>query len=212
MARYLIIPGLAGSGPDHWQTHWERDLPNASRVEMPDWLAPRRADWVSTLDRAIRSASEPPVLIAHSLGCIAVAHWAALGTGQVRGALLVAPADLDRKGCPEALREFAPVPRAPLRFPSRVVASDNDPYGNLTQVIQIAFDWGSEVTVLASAGHINSDSGLGRWPEGRTLLHDFVGAGSRVGLEHADVRPARAGATEREPDWDDSRWIWRSIN
>lgn len=175
MARYLIIPGWSGSGPRHWQTLWERDLPGAVRVEMPDWQSPRRADWIAALDGAIAASREAPVLVAHSLGCLAVAHWAAVATRGVRGALLVAPPDLERKGCPEALRDFAPVPRAPLPFPSRVVASDNDPFSELSRGIQLAFDWGSEVTVLEAAGHINSDSGLGHWRDGHALLHDFVG-------------------------------------
>jgi predicted alpha/beta hydrolase family esterase len=174
MTRYLIVPGWAGSGPAHWQSHWARELATVSRVEMLDWFNPKRGDWVSTLDQAIRSAPEAPVLVAHSLGCIAVAHWAQLATGRVRGAFLVAPPDLDRKGRPAHLREFAPVPRAALRFPSRVVASDNDPYGALPKVIELAFAWGSEVTVLEAAGHINVDAGYGAWPDGRALLEALV--------------------------------------
>ncbi|HEY0191157.1 MAG TPA: alpha/beta fold hydrolase [Kofleriaceae bacterium] len=185
MASYLIVPGWAGSGPDHWQTYWERELAGATRVEMPDWFAPRRAEWVRTLDQAIAAASEPPVLVAHSLGCIAIAHWAVHGTRRIRGALLVAPPDLDRKRCPELLRDFAPVPRDRLPFRSRVVASDNDPYAELPWSIRTAFDWGSEVSVLASAGHINSDSHLGGWPDGRPLLRDFVDAQSRLALDRA---------------------------
>lgn len=173
--RYLIVPGWRGSGPAHWQSHWERELGNASRVEMPDWEHPRRDAWVSSLDQAIRAAPEPPVLIAHSLGCLAVAHWAEHGTSRVRGALLVAPADLDRKACPPNLREFSPVPRAALRFPTRVVASDNDPFGALPRIIEIAFAWGSEVTVLEAAGHINVEAGYGPWPEGRALLCSLPG-------------------------------------
>ena len=167
---YLIIPGWAGSGPEHWQTHWERELAGARRVEMPDWLAPRRAGWVEALDRAIRGASAPPVLVAHSLGCLAVAHWAAATSAPVRGALLVAPADLERPGCPASLRDFAPMPRARLPFPARVVASDDDPHAALERARQIADDWGASLTVLRGAGHVNCDSGFGRWPEGRMLL------------------------------------------
>jgi len=110
MSRYLIIPGWAGSGPDHWQSLWERDLAGATRVEMPDWHAPKRGDWVETLDRAVRAQAEPPILIAHSLGCLAVAHWAMRSTHPVRAALLVAPADVERAACPPVLRGFAPVP------------------------------------------------------------------------------------------------------
>lgn len=175
MTRYLFIPGWGGSGPDHWQSHWERELPDATRVEMPDWDAPRRADWIRTLDHAIRASTEPPVLIAHSLGCVAVAWWAGVSPCPVRGALLVAPADLDREDSPPPLREFRPLPRAPLPFSSHVVASDDDPYASLARVRQIAQDWGSTLTVLAGAGHINTASGYGPWSEGRLLLDALRG-------------------------------------
>jgi predicted alpha/beta hydrolase family esterase len=174
MPRHLIIPGWANSGPTHWQTHWQRALPDATRVEMPDWLSPRRADWVAALDAAIRAAPEPPILIAHSLGCHAVVSWAATSSRRIAGALLVAPPDLERRSCPPSLRDFAPVPRAPLRFPSRVVASDNDPYAALPASIQLAFAWSSAITVLEAAGHINADAGFGPWPDGLALLDDLV--------------------------------------
>lgn len=170
MTRYLIIPGWSGSGPDHWQTHWESTLDHAQRVEMPDWFSPRRAAWIAALDRAIHAAEVPAILIAHSLGCLAVAHWARSGHHPVRGALLVAPADLDRVDCPASLRDFAPVPRARLPFPSRVVASDNDPYVTAVRAQQMAGDWGAQLTVMTGAGHVNAASGLGLWPEGRALL------------------------------------------
>jgi uncharacterized protein len=172
---FLIIPGWAGSGPEHWQSHWERELDDARRVEMPDWFAPRRAGWVATLDVAIRAAPTPPILIAHSLGCLAVAHWAAAADAArlVSGALLVAPADLDRAGCPALLLDFAPVPRARLPFPARLVASDDDPHATLDRAQRIAADWGASLTVLRGAGHINSDAGFGRWREGRELLADL---------------------------------------
>ena len=36
----LIVPGLYNSGPDHWQSHWERELPNAQRVEQQETVLP----------------------------------------------------------------------------------------------------------------------------------------------------------------------------
>jgi len=178
-APYLIIPGWRGSGPDHWQSHWERELDGARRVEMPDWIAPRRAAWVEALDRAIGDAAAPPILIAHSLGCPTVASWAATGRRAVRGALLVAPPDLDRAddpAYPDAVLEFARVPRARLPFPARLVASDDDPYASLAYAQQLAADWGAGLTVLSGAGHINPDSGFGRWRDGRALLDQLRGS------------------------------------
>lgn len=198
MTRYLIIPGWAGSGPTHWQSHWEDALPGAERVEMTDWLEPRRADWVATLDRAIRGAGEPPILVAHSLGCIAVAQWAAQHASPVRGALLVAPADVERAGCPDHLRDFAPVPREALPFPSHVVASTNDPYASLSWAFEIADVWASNLTILRGAGHINPSSGFGPWPDGRALLESFAIVGDRA--EDASVSPILpplAAATRR---------------
>jgi predicted alpha/beta hydrolase family esterase len=92
----------------------------------------------------------------------------------VRGALLVAPADVDRTSCLPCLREFAPVSRAPLPFFARVIASDDDPYAELARARQFAADWGAELTVLHRAGHINVDAGFGPWPEGRAWLAELA--------------------------------------
>jgi uncharacterized protein len=207
MSRYLIIPGWAGSGPDHWQSHWERALPGATRVEMSNWLEPRREDWVATIERAVRSSHQPPILVAHSLGCVAVAHWAARSTARVRGALLVAPPDLDRERCPSPLREFAPHPRARLRFPSRLIASDNDPYCALSRAEQIASDWGSDLTIIAGAAHLNTESGHGPWPDGRAFLRQFDEP-PRTNAVHASGRQRH----EHELDLDDPPWICRGLD
>ena len=124
--RYLIVPGWQGSPEDHWQSHWQNSLPNSARVEQADWLTPRREDWVAALAEAIAADSTPVILIAHSLGCITVAHWAATASlnflRQVRGALLVAPSDVERPACAPALRNFAPIPRPFCRFRARLSA------------------------------------------------------------------------------------------
>ena len=108
--RYLILPGWQGSPADHWQSHWQHSLPAASRVEQLDWDNPDPREWVASLDRRLAEASTPTILIAHSLGCITVARWAAQASGhalqRVRGALLVAPADVERPGCPQELRSL----------------------------------------------------------------------------------------------------------
>jgi predicted alpha/beta hydrolase family esterase len=100
----VTVPGLNGSGPTHWQSLWERFRGDTVRAELGMWERPHRNSWVTKLDQTIRSVQAPVVLAAHSLGCIAVAWWAAL-SGQpygwpVMGALLVAPADVDRGGRP----------------------------------------------------------------------------------------------------------------
>lgn len=177
--RYLILPGWQGSPDDHWQSHWERTLPNAQRVEQADWDHPDRAAWVAALERAIDAERTPVILVAHSLGCVTVAHWAAQADPdvlrRVRGALLVAPADVERPGCPEALTGFAPIPRTALPFPTLLVGSDNDQAASPQRALQLARDWGAEPAILAGAGHINVKSGHQRWEQGFAYLYRLQG-------------------------------------
>ena len=170
----LILPGYADSGPDHWQSHWERAVPRCRRVVQGDWLQPRLDDWLATLDRHLRDCATPPVLVAHSLGCLLAAHWATRGSTAVKGGLLVAPPDVDTPEPPEEIRSFRPVPLARLPFPSIVVASTDDPFVSPERAAAFARAWGSRLVTLAGAGHINADAGFGPWPEGRKLLAELV--------------------------------------
>ena len=151
--RYLIVPGWQGSPEDHWQSHWQHSLPNSARVEQDDWLTPRREDWIAALAEAIAIDSTPVILIAHSLGCITVAHWAATAPEpflrQVRGALLVAPADVERPACAPALRNFAPIPSNLLPFPSQVISSDNDSAVSAPRAVELA----SEIARFINPGN-----------------------------------------------------------
>ena len=141
---YLILPGWQGSPDEHWQSHWQRSLPNASRVEQADWHNPDPHSWVAALERQVAAARSPLILVAHSLGCITVARWAAqaplASLRKVRGALLVAPADVERANCPEALQGFAPISRELLPFPSLLVGSDNDHAASAARALQLARD------------------------------------------------------------------------
>lgn len=170
----LILPGIGGSGPEHWQSIWERREPEYRRIQMPDWDAPELEVWVSKIEAAVSAASSPPVVVAHSLGCLALAHWAGRG-GRLHGALLVAVPDPQSPEYPDAARSFAPVPLRPLGFPSRVAASRNDPYGSLAFAQRCAAAWHSELFDVGALGHINAESGLGAWREGEQLLRGLLG-------------------------------------
>ncbi|CAB3721035.1 hypothetical protein LMG3458_03959 [Achromobacter deleyi] len=166
----IIVPGWKNSGPEHWQSRWAALLPHAARVQQRDWENPVSAEWISTLAAQVDSARSPVLLIAHSLGCLISAALPVPLRAKVAGALLVAPADVERPDAPDCLRGFAPVPRQSLPFQSVVVASDNDPYCRLERARRFAEDWGSRVVVVPGAGHLNADSGLGDWPQGLKLF------------------------------------------
>ena len=169
----LIVPGWRGSGDDHWQTHWQHRLPSTSRTRVASWDEPALDDWVGALDRAIQPIDAPILLIAHSLGCITVAHWAARAEASPRiaGALLVAPADVERGSVRRELAGFAPIPMSRLPFPSLVVGSTNDPAASAQRASDFAGAWHSTCHILQGAGHINAESGHYRWEEGLRLLN-----------------------------------------
>ena len=174
-APVMILPGLGSSGPDHWQSHWERRDPGCARVQQKEWQTPRCADWVAELDRALAAQAQTVVLAAHSSGCALVAHWA-LQTKQlagVHGALLVAPSDPDGAHYPNGPTGFGPVPLQRLPFASIVVTSDSDPYVSLQVARGYAQAWGSRCVVMENAGHINSASGHGAWEQGYALLESL---------------------------------------
>lgn len=170
----LIVPGWGDSGPAHWQTLWERAHPDFRRVVQRDWHYPVRAEWVETLEQAIRAAARPVVVVAHSLGCIAVAHCAGDRALPVRGALLVAPPDVEDPDFPPVIEGFAPVPRHRLPFPSTVVASRNDPFSAFERSGELATAWGSRLVDVGDSGHLNADAGFGPWPRGEALLAELL--------------------------------------
>jgi len=182
--RIIIVPGWRNSGPDHWQSLWAQQLPHAERVEQDDWLVPHREPWVAALEQLMLSRPEPVVLAAHSLGCITAAHMGPEASARVQGALLVAPADPERRA---QLADFAPVPYAPLPYRSVLVASSNDPYCPIRRAGAYARAWGSEFVRLQNAGHINVESGFGDWPLGLALLQSLMQGDS---WQPAQPRPA----------------------
>ena len=167
----LIVPGWRDSGPGHWQSLWAERLQGAVRVRQDDWITPRREAWVAALEKLVLASPAPVVIAAHSLGCIATAHLSERAASRIRGALLVAPADPERRA---VLSDFAPVPYARLPYRSIVVASSNDPYCPVRRAGAYARAWGSEFVRVQNAGHINTESGHGEWPLGLALLHSLT--------------------------------------
>lgn len=177
----LSVPGWQNSHPGHWQTLWEAALPGPiRRVEQTDWHSVHRPDWVRTLHRSIQAVPQPVVLLAHSLGALTVAHWAAghpADAVRIRGAFLVAPPDIDTPGCcPDCLQSFGPIPQQPLPFPSLVVGSQSDPYATPARLRAMAHAWKAGYYCAGDVGHINLASGHGPWPQGEELLAGFLAA------------------------------------
>lgn len=177
----IIVPGWRDSGPGHWQTLWAERLAGVVRVQQDDWISPVRLSWVAAISRIIQAQPGPVVVVAHSLGCIATTHLPPEIAARIQGALLVAPADPERRS---ALVDFAPVPAQKLPYRSVLVASSNDPFCPIRLAGAYARAWGSEFVRVQEGGHINAESGHGEWPLGLALLQSLLGDGGRVSRGH----------------------------
>ena len=172
----LFIPGLGNSGPDHWQSRWEKKLSTARRIGLPDWDHPHCAAWTARIVETVNAGTRPILIVAHSLGCAALAHAAPLiAPGRIKGAFLVAPAaDAHIRALASVDPAFAPVPLVPLPFKSLCVTSDTDPDNATADMAALGAAWGAEVVSAGDAGHINAASGHGPWPEGLLTLAGFL--------------------------------------
>ena len=175
-AEVLLIPGLDGSGPGHWQTRWEAKLSTARTLDVGDITRPMRAQWVAAILAAAAAATKPVIFVAHSLGVVALAHASHLLSPEiVKGAMLVTPpSETGIAKLPQIDPAFAPYPRAPLPFPSILVASRNDPFAGYDESAGLALAWGSMLTDAGESGHINDASGHGPWPEGLMSFAGFL--------------------------------------
>ncbi|MCV2355694.1 alpha/beta hydrolase [Paucibacter sp. B2R-40] len=162
--RLLIVPGLHDSGAAHWQSWLQHQFRDAKRVVQRDFSQPDLARWSarisSTLDAAVGSSPDGEwIAVAHSFGCLALAHHLAEHPDSpIRQALFVAPAEPDKFGLAELL------PHHRLHIPSTLIASQNDPWMSAASALRWASRWGASFTNLGAVGHINTESGFGPFP------------------------------------------------
>lgn len=192
MAPVIIVPGLGGSEDDHWQTHLERSLPGAIRVHQDDWNRPDLSCWLARLEECVESRPRS-ILVAHSLGCILVAHLAARRPAlSIAAAVLVAPADVEScRGTLRTTGSFAPIPRGELPFHAVVIASTNDPFMGYDRACELSRAWKAQFINAGANGHINVASGHGRWRAGEDIVR-ALGAETNTANRFAEAPMARA--------------------
>jgi uncharacterized protein len=171
MTNYLIIPGLGNSGPEHWQTWLEHTGKNFHRIVQQNWDAPDCNDWITTVDKAVSGFDlSTVILIGHSLGCATIAHWAKNYKRKIKGAMLVAPSDVEAPQYTFPAKGFGPMPGDKIIFPTIVVASSDDQWVSLERAQYFADKWGSEFINIGKGGHINAASGHYQWKQALDIL------------------------------------------
>lgn len=174
MTNYFIIPGYAGSGSKHWQTWFEHSVPNTKRINQNDWYNPNMKEWALNIEKSIENYNpQTVVMVAHSLGCLALAEWVKQYNRNIKAALLVAPPDTEliRQKISNELFENIKLQRLP--FPTKLIASANDPWATIERAEYYARQWGSEFINIGEAGHINDMSGHYEWYQGLDILRSL---------------------------------------
>ncbi|MTW10969.1 alpha/beta hydrolase [Pseudoduganella eburnea] len=176
--RVLVAPGLHNSGPEHWQSRWQRLYPRFERVEQKRWSDPVLLRWADRLDEVLDQDRRPTLIVAHSFGCLTTAlSLSRSSSPHVAGVLLVGPAD------PDKFQVSSLLPRGELPCPSIMVASTNDPWMTMEKAETWARRWGSDFVNAGALGHINADSGLGDWRFGQRLLQVLAQRASNLTTE-----------------------------
>lgn len=176
--RIFNLPGLDNSGPAHWQSIWEATqpfLPVAAidRIKRSSWNEPVYETWQRELEESVANDGRKTVIVAHSLGCLSAAGLETTAYPHVKAALLVAPANADRREFPSRVKGFF-VPQKPLQIPSILVASEDDPFASLEWSRGLAQALGSRFVSVGPAGHINGESNLGSWTKGQEILRGLL--------------------------------------
>lgn len=62
----------------------------------------------------------------------------------------------------------------PIPFPSTMICSDDDPYATVAQTRLISRRLGCSLISVGSNGHINAESGLVDWEQGKSILRQLL--------------------------------------
>ncbi len=174
MTKYYTIPGYGGSDSKHWQTYFDEKLTNCQRIDQDNWMQPDLIDWVERIEETLKDENLAEIiLITHSLGGIALLQWVVKYGKKIKGALIVAPPDIENPYEDLGLGDNLQIPHIQLPFPSIVVGSSNDHWMTKERTEFFADAWGSELMMLQKAGHINGEAGFGVWEEGLKILKKF---------------------------------------
>ncbi|MDN5541268.1 RBBP9/YdeN family alpha/beta hydrolase [Acinetobacter johnsonii] len=178
MIHTVIVPGVGGSEHDHWQSWLQRQLKSCSRVQQQDWNKPVLHEWIEQFVKTVQAIQEPIQIVAHSFGCLttvaALAQHPELNQN-IKNLVLVAPANPARFGDAGFARESQNdyqqyFHQLKLQVPTQMIISENDPWLNFQDALQLAKAWKIRPKNLGQVGHINVASGFGPFPE----IYDFL--------------------------------------
>ena len=164
--KLLILHGWGGSDAPHWQAELAAEVArNYGTVSFPllnNCHFPSKNRWVRQV-KAILKDFRPDTVVCHSL---ANTLWFWLCREEIESIerlFMVSPPSL--KTDEQTIKTFFPceVPENIHAKEVHMIVSDNDPWVKMEEAETIASQIDASFTVIHDAGHINADSGYGKW-------------------------------------------------
>lgn len=174
MINTVFVAGYKNSTAGHWQREWFNQTENSYWVEQSNWDEPDCAEWVAALQAQLSSIKGPIIIVTHSLGGCTLTEWSKTFSANIVGAFIVAPPDVHCAYFPKIITGYQQPLTTTLPFTTTLVASTDDPYASLASAQLMAEAWGSELVNVGELGHINVESNLGDWPQGKALYAQFI--------------------------------------
>lgn len=163
----LILHGWGGSDYPHWQAHLAVEIAKNygmvcfPLIQHPHY--PNRNRWMKQI-RHILEEFKPDTVVCHSLANNLWMWLCEEGKLQeINRLFMVSVPSLETKE--KTIKTFFPCPLPKDIYAKKVhmLVSDDDPWVKLEEAEKIASYYDADFTVIHKAGHINADSGYGKW-------------------------------------------------
>ncbi|CAA6800072.1 MAG: Unknown protein [uncultured Sulfurovum sp.] len=162
----LILHGWGGSDAPHWQAELAaeiaKDYGTVSFPLLDNCHFPSKNRWVKQV-KEILEDFKPDTVVCHSL---ANTLWFWLCQEEletVERLFMVSPPSLSTEEA--TIKTFFPceIPSNIYAKEIHLIVSDNDPWVKLDEAKDLAHTLNASYTIIENAGHINEDSGHGKW-------------------------------------------------
>ena len=164
--KLLILHGWGGSDYPHWQAELAAEVAkNYGTVSFPlldNCHFPSKNRWLKQV-KAILEDFKPDTVVCHSLANTLWFWLCQEDIETVERLFMVSPPSLTTTE--KTIKTFFPceIPEEIHAKEVHLIVSDNDPWIDTREAKEIASKIDAEFTVVPNAGHINADSGYGKW-------------------------------------------------
>ena len=174
--KVLILHGWGGSDAPHWQAELAAEIAkNYGTVSFPlldNCHFPSKNRWLKQV-KTILDDFKPDTVVCHSLANT-LWFWLCQEEGMtgVERLFMVSPPSLRTQE--KTIQTFFPcvLPQDLYTKEIHMIVSDTDPWVKMDEAQDIASQIGAEFTTIHDAGHINDDSGYGKWKWIEKLVMD----------------------------------------